>query len=134
MLRNEALNVGYSLIMAGFDDRGHSQSKISDVQMEKDILSKLPQTKFIIVLKHKPEVAKEISGLFDLQLSGHLHGGQIFPFIPLIRIAYPYISGLHELSNGSLIYISRGTGLWGPPMRVLAPPEITVIDLVPGGK
>ena len=134
MLRNEAAEVGNSIIIAGFDDRGHLQSKISDVQLEKDILSKLPYTKFIIVLKHKPEVAKEIFGLFDLQLSGHLHGGQIFPFIPLVRIVNPYISGLHELSNGSLLYISRGTGLWGPPMRVLAPPEITVIDLVPGKK
>ena len=134
MLRNEAFDIGGSVIITGFDDRGHSQSKTSDVQLEKDILSKLPQTKFIIVLKHKPEFAKEMPGLFDLQLSGHLHGGQIFPFIPLVRIVYPYISGLHKLSNGSLLYISRGTGLWGPPMRALAPPEITVIDLVPGKK
>ena len=131
MLRNDAVDVGDSVIIAGFDDRGHLQSKTSDVQMEKDILTKLSQGKFIIVLKHKPEVPKGISGLFDLQLSGHLHGGQIFPFIPLIRIAYPYISGLHELPDKSNLYISRGTGLWGPPMRVFAPPEITVIDLIP---
>jgi uncharacterized protein len=131
MLRNETADVGDSVIIAGFDDRGYSQSKISDMQMEKDILLKLPHTRFIIVLKHKPEVAKEIFGLFDLQLSGHLHGGQIFPFIPLVRIAYPYyISGLYELTDKSNLYISRGTGLWGPPMRVLAPPEITVIDLI----
>ncbi len=131
MLRDEAVAAGDSLAIAGFDDKGHSQPKISDIQVEKDILSKLPHTRFIIVLKHKPEVAKEIYGLFDLQLSGHLHGGQIFTFIPLLRIAYPYISGLHELPDRSKLYISRGTGLWGPPMRVFAPPEITVIDLIP---
>jgi uncharacterized protein len=131
MLRNEAIKVGDSIIIAGFDDLGHSRPRTADVQMEKDVLSKLPHDGFVMVLKHKPDVSKEMPGLFDLQLSGHLHGGQIFPFVPLVRIFYPYISGLHRLSNGSLLYISRGTGLWGPPMRVLAPPEITVIDLVP---
>jgi len=131
MLRNDAASAGDWVVIAGFDDRGHSRSKTSDILMEKDLLSRLPRGKFIVVLKHKPEMAEGISGLFDLQLSGHLHGGQIFPFIPLVRIAYPYISGFHVLPDKSKLYISRGTGLWGPPMRVFAPPEITVIDLIP---
>lgn len=131
MLRNDAASTGDSVVIAGFDDGGHSRSKNSDIQMEKDLLSGLPQGKFLIVLKHKPEIDQALYGLFDLQLSGHLHGGQIFPFIPLVRIAYPFISGLHDLPKNSRLYISRGTGLWGPPMRVLAPPEITVIDLIP---
>jgi predicted MPP superfamily phosphohydrolase len=131
MLRNSAASAGNSVIIAGFDDRGHSSSKTSDMQMERELLSKLPEDKFIVILKHKPEPAERISGLFDLQLSGHLHGGQIFPFIPLVRIAYPFVSGLHKLPEDSRLYISRGTGLWGPPMRVFAPPEITVIDLIP---
>jgi uncharacterized protein len=131
MLRNDAAGAGDSVVIAGFDDRGHSRSKNSDIQMEKDLISRLPQGKFIIVLKHKPETDQSIYGLFDLQLSGHLHGGQVFPFIPLLRIAYPHVSGLHELPGKSSLYISRGSGLWGPPMRVFAAPEITVIDLIP---
>jgi len=131
MLRNDEAGAGNYIVIAGFDDRGHSLSKSSDTKMEKDLLLRLPKEKFIIVLKHKPEIDQSLYGLFDLQLSGHLHGGQIFSFVPLLRIAYPYVSGLHELPEKSRIYISQGSGVWGPPIRVFAPPEITVIDLLP---
>ena len=53
----------------------------------------------------------------DLQLSGHTHGGQIWPFEYLVRLAVPYIAG-HYRRNGSQLYVSRGTGFWGPPMRL----------------
>jgi predicted MPP superfamily phosphohydrolase len=62
----------------------------------------------------------------DLQLSGHTHGGQIWPFRWLVRIAVPWVEGLHE-RHGSRLYVSRGTGFWGPPLRLLAPAEITEI-------
>jgi predicted MPP superfamily phosphohydrolase len=64
-----------------------------------------------------------------LQLSGHTHGGQIFPFNWGVRLFYPMIKGLYRLKGGALLYTAPGTGFWGPPMRVLCPPEITVIDL-----
>ncbi len=67
---------------------------------------------------------------FNLQLSGHTHGGQLFPFGLLVKIYFPKIYGLHKLGENKLLYISRGTGTWGPPVRVFAPPEITVIDLI----
>ncbi len=65
----------------------------------------------------------------DLQLSGHTHGGQIWPFSGLARLREPYLAGLYAHSPESQIYVTRGTGFWGPPMRVFAPPEITTIVL-----
>jgi predicted MPP superfamily phosphohydrolase len=66
---------------------------------------------------------------FDLQLSGHTHGGQYFPFSLLVQLAHPFIKGLHKREN-TWIYINQGTGYWGPPLRIGTEPEITEIVLV----
>ncbi len=87
---------------------------------------------FTILLKHRPRVADGSRARFDLQLSGHTHKGQIFPFRYVVGRPYPYLSGLYPL-GGSFLYTSRGTGTWGPPMRFLAPPVVTVIDIVRAG-
>jgi predicted MPP superfamily phosphohydrolase len=71
-------------------------------------------------------------GLFDLQASGHTHNGQIFPFTMLIWMVYPADSGLTHLGHSNL-YVSRGTGTWGPPIRFLVPPEVTVYEIHPEG-
>ena len=71
----------------------------------------------------------ESLGHFDLQLSGHTHGGQIFPFNLVVKHFYPKQSGLYRLDKGSTLYVNRGTGTWGPPMRFLAPPTVTLIEL-----
>lgn len=83
---------------------------------------------FSLLLKHQPRIDRQAQ--FDLQLSGHTHGGQIFPFGLVVKLYFPKIYGLHELADGGLLYVSRGAGTWGPPVRVFAPPEITVIDLI----
>jgi predicted MPP superfamily phosphohydrolase len=75
-------------------------------------------------------VCPETVGLFDLQLSGHTHRGQIFPFSLFVALMYPLFNGTHDMGEGSVLHTSRGTGTWGPPIRVLAPPEITVIEIV----
>lgn len=83
-----------------------------------------------IVLAHQPLWIQEIAKFQpDLVLTGHTHGGQIFPFSYLVYIQQPYLNGLHQYSNHHYIYISRGTGFWGPPIRVLAPSEITELIL-----
>ena len=69
------------------------------------------------------------AGLFDLQLSGHVHQGQIFPFGLLVRLSYPVATGLSALAGGGWLYVSRGTGTWGPPMRLFLPGEILAITL-----
>jgi predicted MPP superfamily phosphohydrolase len=69
------------------------------------------------------------AGLFDRQLSGHVYKGRIFPFNLLVRLAYPVRTGLTQLVSSAWLYVSRGTGTWGPPMRVAALPEITLIEI-----
>jgi hypothetical protein len=83
---------------------------------------------FVLLLKHQPYI--DPAARFNLQLSGHTHGGQLFPFGLITKIYFPKNYGLHELAENRLLYVSRGTGTWGPPVRVFAPPEITVIDLI----
>jgi predicted MPP superfamily phosphohydrolase len=84
-----------------------------------------------LLLAHQPRSAFAAAPAgFDLQLSGHTHGGQIFPWTYLVRLQQPFTAGLHRL--GKLrVYISRGTGYWGPPKRLGAPSEITYLRLVP---
>jgi len=83
--------------------------------------------KFTILLKHRPRVVNAEN--IDLQLSGHTHKGQILPFSLVTKIFYPLHSGLY-VKNNYKIYVSRGIGTWGPRMRLLAPPEITIIELI----
>lgn len=84
-----------------------------------------------VLLAHQPRsaAAAEQAG-FDLQVSGHTHGGQFFPWIYFVRLQQPYTAGLHRLGR-LWVYVSRGTGYWGPPKRVGAPSEITLLRLVP---
>lgn len=86
------------------------------------------QDGFVLLLKHQPHIRETAN--FNLQLSGHTHGGQLFPFGFIVKLYFPRTYGLHTLSENKLLYISRGTGTWGPPVRIFAPPEITVIDLI----
>lgn len=84
-----------------------------------------------ILLYHEPkEVEVAQAAGIDLMLSGHTHAGQIFPWNYVTRLAYKYIKGLHEY-KGMKIYVSQGTSIWGPPMRLGSTNEITVIDLRP---
>jgi len=88
-----------------------------------------PESDFKILLAHQPKslfAAQKVG--FDLQLSGHTHGGQYFPFKILARLGNPYLAGLHKFKD-TWIYVSRGTGYWGPPIRTGAPSEITLITL-----
>jgi predicted MPP superfamily phosphohydrolase len=85
-----------------------------------------------LLLAHQPRSAFAAARAgFDLQLSGHTHGGQIFPWKYLVRLQQPFTAGLHRL-EGLWVYISRGTGYWGPPKRLGAPSEITLLRLVTG--
>jgi predicted MPP superfamily phosphohydrolase len=85
----------------------------------------------LVMLAHQPvQIAQTSRVGTGLQISGHTHGGQIFPFGAVALLAQPYHAGLYRHTpGGSQIYVSRGTGFWGPPMRVLAPAEISVIRL-----
>lgn len=85
-----------------------------------------------VVLAHQPRMILEMDDYrCDLMLSGHTHGGQIFPFGLLVMTAQPYLAGLYQHSADKQIFVSRGTGYWGPPLRVLAPSEISQIVIQP---
>lgn len=129
VLRGEAVTAG-PLRIAGVDfpaERYTHEPSYTDeraaLAMGKD------KNLFTILMKHQPLVKESSKGHFQLQLSGHTHKGQIFPFNYLVKIRFPYIAGLYEIGKGAMLYTSRGTGTWGPPLRLLAPAEVTIITI-----
>ncbi len=131
VLRADSAAAGDRLIVAGVDDPAARFFTGAHETDERRFLRSLPQDKFILFLKHRPTVDPDSHGLFDLQLSGHTHKGQIFPFSLLTWFYYPQHAGKLSVVDGSFLYVNRGAGTWGPPIRFLAPPEVTIIDLVP---
>ena len=134
VLRGEGKTIKDLINIAGVDDPARGPYRPEHMVSEKALLESLPKNRFTLFLKHQPIVSKESIGLFDLQLSGHTHKGQIFPFSLMTKLAYRARTGLSRLNKNTLLYISRGSGTWGPPIRFLSPPEVTIIDLVPRSK
>ncbi|OGW27519.1 MAG: metallophosphoesterase [Nitrospirae bacterium GWC2_42_7] len=130
LLRGESMNIGGLINIAGVDDPAGRNFHISKTISEKELLSTLKKNIFTLLLKHRPIVDKESLGLFDLQLSGHVHKGQIFPFSIITWLYYPVDSGVANLLDSSYLYVNRGSGTWGPPIRFLSSPEVTLIELI----
>ena len=130
MLRGESRDLGVIQI-AGVDDRAAVQTKTGTPAPDRVALAKTDRSKkFVLFLKHQPHPDPDAIGMYDLMLSGHTHKGQIWPFSYFSQRAHPLHAGRYDVGKGSVVYISRGTGTWGPPIRFLAPPEVTVIELV----
>ncbi len=107
---------------AGYYLNGHRSNP-------KKAMDDAPDADLKILLAHQPKsIFKAAKAGFDLVIAGHTHGGQYFPWHYVVSLDQPYVSGLHTFKN-TQIYVSRGTGYWGPPMRIAAPPEITLINL-----
>lgn len=127
VLRHE----GASLVVAGVTDL---QAVFFDSAQRSDpeaaIAGAPPDAHVKLLLAHQPRSAfAAVQAGFDLQLSGHTHGGQFFPWNYVVRLFHPYTTGLHRLGR-LWVYVSRGTGYWGPPKRLGAPSEITCLRLV----
>jgi len=127
-LANERLEVAPGLDLAGIHDptgRGRYAPDLPATLEGREI------GKPLVLLAHQPRQFREAArhGV-SLTLSGHTHGGQIWPFSWLVALVQPYVAGLHRKGDAQL-YVSRGTGFWGPPMRVFAPAEITLLRLFP---
>lgn len=130
VLRNECRVVkGFNLV--GMDDIV-TDNAANWARRESHILAAVPADAFTILLKHRPELVRGVQGCVDLQLSGHTHKGQIFPFNLLTRLYYPANAGLFRVAQTAYLYVSRGTGAWGPPFRLFSPPEITVFEIGAG--
>lgn len=134
VLRNQRITLeqgGQHIDLAGVDDptgarfvAGHG----SDVGRA---LAGRDPARPVILLAHQPRTALEAADHgVALQLSGHTHGGQLFPFNLLVPLQQPFVAGLHRLRDLT-IYVSTGTGYWGPPMRLGVPAEIADITLMP---
>jgi len=122
VLRNEHVRIG-DLDLAGVEDPTGNPDL-------KKALEGRDDSRAVVLLAHQPRAIHEADELgVDLQLSGHTHGGQMFPWNLFVRLQQPFVAGLHQLARAQ-IYVSRGTGYWGPPMRVGAPAEITEIELI----
>ncbi len=127
---NELIEVNSQKIaILGVDDwRAGSVIKGRGYDLEKSIAG-LPSDVFKLLLAHQPKgFYTAVEKGIDLQLSGHTHGGQIWPFGALVSLAQPFVKGLHQVQD-SFIYVSCGTGFWGPALRVGAPSEITLFEI-----
>jgi len=92
-------------------------------------LKKVDKDSPTVLLAHQPVFIEEVGDDVDLVLSGHTHGGQLYPFRVLVKMVQPYLAGLYQHSKDTQIYVNKGTGFWGPPMRLGASSEITYITI-----
>lgn len=130
LLRNRWVSIGNTVQIAGMDDPAARYTGNNSIPHLKDILTGIDKNKPVILLYHTPvttfeELAENGVGL---QLSGHTHRGQLWPFRYFAKMMYKTPYGLFTSGN-THIYVSNGTGTWGPPMRVGARPEVTLFEL-----
>jgi predicted MPP superfamily phosphohydrolase len=122
---------GDRLVVAGVDDRTAAGSRVPGHAADHAAaLAGADPGLPVLLLAHQPrQVAGAVAHGVDLQLSGHTHGGQMWPFHYLVRLDQPVLQGLSRHGERTQLYTSRGTGFWGPPFRIFAPSEITLITL-----
>ncbi len=129
VLANRSLNIGNVINLAGVTDMMGKRFDLLPPDVPKALLhvtAELPT----ILLSHQPKIVKEMKDeKVDLILSGHTHGGQIFPFGLLVLLDQPYLSGLYQHNARTQVFVSNGSGYWGPAVRVMAPSEIVKINL-----
>ena len=130
-LRNERVAIGgeEGFDLAAIDDAtAHHFGHGHGADLPKALAGRDPKRE-LVLLAHQPKAIFEAAAHgVGLQLSGHTHGGQIWPIGYLVKLVQPYVAGL-ALHESTWIYVSRGTGYWGPPMRLDAPPEVTRVRL-----
>ncbi|WP_433274621.1 metallophosphoesterase [Actinosynnema sp. CS-041913] len=125
---------GARLVFAGIDDitAVHSGEEGHVADLDAALAGVRPDDP-VVLLAHQPsEIGKSAAAGVDLQLSGHTHGGQIWPFHLLVRLQQPVLSGLSLHGARTRLWTSRGAGFWGPPFRVFAPSEISLLTLRSG--
>jgi len=133
VLRQEAVEAAPDLFLAGVDDlTARRQFRLAGDPLA-EALRSVPPGRPCILLSHSPLGAEEASGRgASAMLSGHTHGGQIWPFGLVVRLFYPRLAGAYAVGPLSL-YVCRGTGTWGPPMRLFRRGEVVLFVLEPKG-
>jgi predicted MPP superfamily phosphohydrolase len=122
---------GDRLVLAGVDDATAESSRVPGhgANLANALAGADPDLPVLLVAHQPKQVLQAASAGVDLQISGHTHGGQIWPFHYLVRVDQPSVQGLSRHGERTQLYTSRGTGFWGPPLRIFAPSEITVLTL-----
>ena len=121
LMIDERREISNWLVIIGIDDK--PSGWLRNLSHEDD------KNKFVLLLKHRPNLLYDQENKFDLQLSGHTHGGQFFPLGYLKDNEFDSVQGL-SFKNGSFIYVSNGAGFNAVPMRLFTTPEVTIIDLI----
>jgi uncharacterized protein len=132
VLRNERVAIGgeSGFDLAGVDDAHAKNYGHGHGMNVPGALEGRDESRAIVLLAHQPKAIFDAQkGKVDLQLSGHTHGGQLFPWNFFVKLDQPYVEGLFD-HDGTKIYVSPGTGYWGPPMRLGTRAEITLVELV----
>lgn len=135
LLRGEAASLpGAGVQILGIDDPGRAGDLTGELVREiREVHALRDPALFAILMNHRPLAWREAAlplG-FELMVSGHTHRGQLFPFYYVVRATTEFMGGFYE-QGGQVLAVSGGAGFWGPPMRVLAPADILVLDIVPG--
>ncbi|WP_424185906.1 metallophosphoesterase [Actinokineospora sp. G85] len=125
---------GSRMVVAGTDDRtAHGSGLPGHAADVPQALAGADPDLPVLLLAHQPkQVDEAVAAGVDLQVSGHTHGGQIWPFHWLVRTEQPWLQGLTRLNDRTALYTTRGAGFWGPPFRVFAPSEISLLVLRTG--
>ncbi|MDM7272912.1 metallophosphoesterase [Sulfurihydrogenibium azorense] len=129
LLRNETTSIDkVNVAIIGVDDIDGVRLGYIAEYPEKDLFKGLDKTKFVIFLKHQPKLDKTLVGEFDLMLSGHTHGGVLFPVRYILRKIFIADFGLVNIGS-SYIFVSRGVGTGGPPIRIGCPPDVAIFEI-----
>lgn len=126
-LENDGLLIDGNIYAAGIPDLFSGKSYGKEIDIRK-AFEKSNAGEYRLLISHTPADFGTDNN-FDLEVSGHTHGGQIFPFHVFAKLHNQYLAGLYPMDAQAQIYVSRGAGQWGPQMRFLAPSEITIIKL-----
>ena len=128
VLLNESLVIENLFNLVGVNDLFGNRIELLQPDIKK-ATANLNTTLPSLLLAHQPKYIENLEDFKpNLMLSGHTHGGQIWPFQYLVTLQQPYLKGLHEIGSNSYIYVNSGIGFWGPPMRLGSEAEITIIE------
>ncbi|ASW57272.1 metallophosphoesterase [Plantactinospora sp. KBS50] len=127
--RQEIVTPGGVLDLAGVNDVSARGTGVAAGPDFDAALGGRDPSRPVVLLAHQPVAVHEAARRgVDLQLSGHTHGGQVWPFDYVVRLQQPVVSG-HATVDGTQLYVTNGAGFWGPPVRVGAPPQVTLVEL-----
>ncbi|MEJ5173129.1 MAG: metallophosphoesterase [Hydrogenothermaceae bacterium] len=128
LLRDDIFYLQDSIVLVGVDDEEAERFGVNRNTTDLDLLSKVDRDKFVIFLKHQPKIDERYRDKFDLALAGHTHGGVLFPVRYILREIFIIDAGLVRLGKG-YVFVSRGVGTGGPPVRIGAFPDVAIFEI-----